>query len=176
MRRLNLLVPGVLCLFILAFTAAAEADDTFSALGQVVDANGNAVSGATVTIVNDAYKKVAATKTDASGNFAFDNVSTDGRLVKVLVSYTDTNGNTYTVPPEFSLWVPASGTIDINRRSTQLTDYPPSVKSSRASGQILTTGYFPPAQSPLNRNALAVALVLGVILLVGVYWLLRRML
>ena len=115
-------------------------------------------------------------KTDASGNFAFDNVSTDNRLVKVLVSYTDTNGNTYTVPPEFGLWVPASGTIDINPSSTQLTDYPPSGKSPHAGGQILTTGYLPPAQSPLNRNALAIALVLGVILLAGAYWLLRRML
>jgi hypothetical protein len=180
MRRPNLFILGILCLFIIVSVAAAEADDTFNTYGQVTDANGNQLPGATATMVNFAYKTVASTTTDANGNFAFKNVSTDNRLVKVIISYTDKNGNTYRIPPEFSMWFMANGNVYLNKDSTQLTDYPPADISTHASRLAINPVIFPmtkpPAQMPLNVNAFALALALGVILLAGIFLILRRIL
>lgn len=178
MRRLNFLILCMLCLFIIVFTVSAEADDTFSAYGRVIDANNNYVSGATVTMENFAYKMVATTTTDVNGNFAFTGVSTEHRVVKVLISYTDKNGNTYSIPPEFSLWYSANGTIFINEDSTRLTDYPPSSVSARIGKLTITPVSFPSTKPSLpisqNVNALAIALALGIILIVGTFWILRK--
>lgn len=166
-----------LCLFIMVFAIVAEADDTFSAHGQVTDSNGNHVSGATVTMVNYAYKAVASTKTDANGNFAFDNVSTDNRMVKVLVSYTDKDGTTYVIPPEFSMWFYATGRVNINKNSTQMTDYPPSDTGAQPTLKPINfQSTKPSTQIPLNEDALAIALALGIVVLAGAYVLLRRIL
>jgi hypothetical protein len=158
----------MLCLFIMAFAVTAEADDTFSARGQVTDANGNPVPGADVTMVNMAYTTVASTKTDTNGNFAFDNVVKQGNVVKVLVSYTDDNGMTYSMPPEFGLWFSANGTVDIKKVATQILDYPPTEQPAN----IPSTK--PSAQIPVNVNTLAIALLLGIVMLAGTYWLLKR--
>lgn len=180
MRRLSLFIMCTICLFIIVFAAAAEADDTFNTFGQVTDANGNQLPGATVTMENFAYKTVASTTTDANGNFAFDNVSTDNRLVKVLVSYTDKNGNTYRIPPEFSMWFMANGNVYLNKDSTRLTDYPPSGISTHVNRLTINPVNLPmtkpPAQMPLNVNAFTLALALGIILLAGIFWVLRRIL
>lgn len=168
MRRLNFVVFCMLCLFIMAFAVAAEADDTFSARGQVTDANGNPVPGADVTMVNMAHKAVASTKTDLNGNFAFDNVYKGGNVVKVVVSYTDKNGTMYSIPPEFGMWFPANGTVDINKNSTQILDYPPTVQPANLPSTK------PSTQIPLNVSALAIALMLGIVMLAGAYWLLRK--
>jgi hypothetical protein len=152
----------------MAFAVTAEADDTFSARGQVTDANGNPVPGADVTMVNMAYTTVASTKTDENGNFAFDNVYKEGNVVKVLVSYTDDNGVTYSMPPEFGLWFSANGTVDIKKVATQILDYPPTEQPAN----IPSTK--PSAQIPINVNALAIALLLGIVMLAGTYWLLKR--
>jgi hypothetical protein len=157
----------MLCLFIMAFAVTAEADDTFSARGQVTDANGNPVPGADVTMVNMAYKAVASTKTDVNGNFTFNDVNKGGNVVKVVASYTDTNGRTYSMPPEFGMWFPANGTVNINKNATQILDYPPTVQP------IDLSSMKPSAQIPLNVSALAIALVLGIVILAGAYWLLR---
>ena len=180
MHRQKLFVLGTLCLFIIVFAVSAEADDTFTAYGQVTDANGDYVSGANVTMENFAFKTVTSTTTDKNGSFAFINIPTENRMVKVYVSYTDENGNTYTIPPEFGLWYNAYGKIFINTISTQLTNYPPSVASSHASGLTTHPVNFPstktPAQMPLNESAFVIAIVLGIILLAGAYWLLRKFL
>lgn len=180
MHRQQLFVLGILCLFIIVFAVSAEADDTFTAYGQVTDANGNYVSGANVTMENFAFKTVASTTTDKNGSFAFINIPTENRMVKVIISYTDEKGNTYAIPPEFGLWYNAFGKIFINTGSTQLTNYPPPVASSHVSG--LTThpvnlpSTKPPSQMPLNEHAFIIAIVLGIILLAGTYWLLRKIL
>lgn len=167
MCRINFVVFCTLCFFIMAFAVAAEADDTFSARGQVTDANGNPVPGADVTMVNMAYNAIASTKTDVNGNFAFDNVYKGGNVVKVVVSYTDKNGTMYSVPPEFGMWFSANGTVNVNKNSTQILDYPPTVQPiSLPSAKPLT-------QIPINVSALAIAMVLGIVMLAGAYWLLR---
>ena len=124
-KTLNLLLICVI-LFSLFAVANASADGTpFSAMGQVTDRYGNGVAGATVTMVDNNYKQVAKTKTDSNGNFEFVSISVETSTVKVLTTYTDDNGKTYTIPPEWSNWFPASGSIFVNSTYTKFPDYPP---------------------------------------------------
>jgi Sec-independent protein translocase protein TatA len=94
-------------------------------MGKVTDRYGNGVADATVTLVDNNYKQVAKTKSDVNGDFEFVSISLDTETAKVLTSYTDDTGKTYTVQPEFSKWFQASGTQWILQNSTQITDYPP---------------------------------------------------
>ncbi len=124
-KTLNLLLICVI-LFSLFAVANASADGTpFTAIGQVTDRYGNGVAGATVTMVDNNYKQVAKTKSDANGNFEFVSVSVETSTVKVLTTYTDDNGKTYTIPPEWSNWFTASGSKSVNATYTQFPDYPP---------------------------------------------------
>jgi hypothetical protein len=115
------------------FSAGAEAS-TFTAMGTVTDANGNPLQNATVTMVDNNYKQVAQTKSDAAGNFEFVSVDPGTATCKVLTSYTDSNGTTYSVPPEYSDWFVADGSVLINETYTQITDYAPAAFT--AMGQV----------------------------------------
>ena len=115
------------------FSAGAQAS-TFNASGIVTDANGNPVQNATVTLVNNNYIQVAKAQTDPSGNFDFTNVDPGTTLCKVLTTYMDSNGKTYTVPPEYSSWFACDGMVSINETYTRITDYAP--PSFSAMGQV----------------------------------------
>lgn len=57
-----------------------------SITGQVVDASGAAVSGATVTVTNDSNGQSATTKTDAAGNFTISNFPVGTASIKVTAA------------------------------------------------------------------------------------------
>ncbi len=174
MRFRWLLILGVLCFFIVVFSFTAEAQVTFNASGRVLDGDGAPVQGANVAIENMGFKTVASTQTDANGSFSFTNVYAGTSVAKVLTTYTDKNGMTYNVPPEFSQWFSTEGNVLINTRNTMLTEYRPSVSKVQVIGPAMV-----PVKSftfPANGSVLAVALLLGILLLVGTYWLLRRVL
>ena len=76
-------------------------------------------------MVDNNYKQVAKTKSDANGNFEFVSISVETSTVKVLTTYTDDSGKTYTVPPEWSNWFNAAGSIQVNSTYTKFSDYPP---------------------------------------------------
>ena len=174
MRFRCLLILGVLCFFIVVFTFTAEAQVTFNVSGRVLDGDGAPVQGANVAIENMGYKTVASTQTDANGDFTFTNVYAGTSVAKVLTTYTDKNGTTYNVPPEFSQWFSTVGNVNINTRNTMLTEYRPSVSEAQAVGPaIAPVGSF---AFPANVSALAVALLLGILLLAGTYLLLRNVL
>lgn len=147
-KTLNLLLICVL-LFSLFAVANASADGTpFTAIGTVTDRYGNGVAGATVTMVDNNYKQIAKTKSDSNGNFEFVSVSVDTTTVKVLTTYTDDAGKTYTVPPEWSNWFNAAGNIQVNSTYTKFSDYPApsygyvsgSIQTSTGSGAMALDG------------------------------------
>lgn len=174
MRFRCLLILGVLCFFIVVFTFSAEAQVTFNASGRVIDGDGTPVQGANVAIENMGFKTVASTQTDANGDFTFTNVYAGTNLAKVLTTYTDKNGTTYNVPPEFSQWFTTVGNVNINTRNTMLTEYRPSVSEVPViRPTIAPVGSF---TFPANGSALAVALLVGILILAGMYWLLRSVL
>ena len=76
-KTLNLLLICVILFSLFAVTNASADGTPFSAMGQVTDRYGNGVAGATVTMVDNNYKQVAKTKTDANGNFEFVSVSVE---------------------------------------------------------------------------------------------------
>ena len=124
MRLSKMVLVGILCIVALTFVFSAGAEaSTFTATGTVTDANGNPVPGAVVTMVDNHYGQVAKTHTDDNGSFLFDNIDIGTLTFKVLTSYTDSSGKTYTVPPEYSNWLNAEGLVKINQTYTQITDF-----------------------------------------------------
>jgi len=172
MRFRCLILLYVLCFFIVIFTFTAEAQETFSASGKVIDMNGAPVQGAQVAIENMGFKTFTSTQTDANGDFSFTNVYAGTNVAKVLTTYTDKTGTTYRVPPEFSQWFAAEGNVIINTSNTMLTDYPPSTPIVRAVGPTIMPSLS--FNTPINRSALTVALLLGIVLLAGTYLFLRK--
>ncbi len=124
MRSRNFLITGIFCLFIMAFAVADAAAETVTVYGTVIDANGNPVQGADVTIVDNNYVTVAETLSDASGNFEFPGLELGTATFKALASYSDGN-KTYSTPAVYALWHASSGTQYINESETQLPDYAP---------------------------------------------------
>ncbi len=80
----------------------------YHATGTVTDANGDPVAGAEVTLLDDSYSVLAATTTDANGNFEFLNISMSGSgLVKAFVTYVH-EGQNYSTRLENVQWTDAS--------------------------------------------------------------------
>jgi hypothetical protein len=122
------ILPGVAALFVLVLmmAPAVATTDRLTALGKVTDWNGNPVQGADVTLIDDSFRTLGATTTDALGDFRFIDVNlSDSSYVKARVSYVHT-GQTYTVSLENVRWNDASGgLINIDLKDTRLYNYPP---------------------------------------------------
>ena len=124
MRMSMKALVGILCIVALTFVCSAAAQaSTFTAMGTVTDANGYPIPNATVILVNNNYVQVSQVHSDNNGNFEFVSVDPGTVTCKVLTTYTDSNGKTYSLPPEFSNWFLANGTVMINQTYTQITDY-----------------------------------------------------
>lgn len=120
-------IIGISATIVLAFAIlpAVSLAATFSATGTVTDVNGDPVSGAKVSLIDDSYNILAATMTDANGNFQFANGTIDGSsLVKAHVTFVH-NGRNYSTRLENVNWIDVSqGTVSIPVNDTRLYDYP----------------------------------------------------
>ena len=88
----------------LAVMPAMSLAETITVTGTVTDANGDPVAGAKVTLMDDSFNTLAATTTDANGNFQFLNASMYGSgLVKALVTYVH-DGHNYSTRLENVNW------------------------------------------------------------------------
>jgi protocatechuate 3,4-dioxygenase beta subunit len=127
-KVISLLLLGIISLSLVAVTGAhAQGGAPFSIGGQVVDRYGNPIAGADVTLVDNAYKVLGTMKTNENGNFDFINKVADTETCKVIISYTDAEGKVYKIPPEWSKWYNAKGTITIPVSETTISNYPPPV-------------------------------------------------
>ena len=143
---------------------------SFTAMGQVTDKNGNPVEGARVMLIDDNNKEAATARSEASGNFEFANLvpTTKNFTVQVLFingsqSFKAASSHTY----------PQTGTIIIDRADTKLNDYSPSAVIPQTTA-VTTPVITAVPEKPANSNALAIALLIGVLLLAGIYLLLRK--
>ena len=143
---------------------------TFSAMGTVTDKNGNPVEGARVMLIDDNKKETAATRSDANGNFEFVSMvpTTKNFTVSVLFindsqSYKTSSHRAY----------PQSGTLFIDNADTSLPDYSPSVVSQQTTVVTVPVSTAV-AETPVNVTALAIALLIGILVLAGAYLLLRK--
>ncbi|MGA9140514.1 MAG: carboxypeptidase regulatory-like domain-containing protein [Methanocella sp.] len=93
--------------------------------GTVTDVNGDPVSGADVTLVDDSLDTLGVVRTDANGNFGFYNVSMNGStIVKALVTYVH-NGQSFSTRSENVIWIDVSqGLVTIPVNDTRLYNYP----------------------------------------------------
>lgn len=109
----------------LAVLPALSLADSITATGTVTDVNGHPVAGADVTLLDDSYRALGATKTDANGNFQLVNASTFGSsLIKAFVTYVH-DGQNYSTRLENVLWIDvSSGLVSIPLNETRLYDYP----------------------------------------------------
>ena len=96
----------------------------FSISGEVIDANGNPVPGANVTLLDNYNNVLEEETTGQSGTYQFLNVVSNTKMVAVTVDFTK-DGVAYTNPYYIIHWYPANGAEDIPGNATQITDYPP---------------------------------------------------
>jgi hypothetical protein len=109
----------------LAVLPALSLAETIIVMGTVTDVNGDPVSGANVTLIDDSFKTLGVVKTDTNGNFRFYNVSTYGSsIVKALVTYVH-DGQNFSTKPENARWVDVSqGLVNFPAEETRLYGYP----------------------------------------------------
>ncbi|CAJ36362.1 carboxypeptidase regulatory-like domain-containing protein [Methanocella arvoryzae] len=97
----------------------------FTALGQVIDAGGNGIAGATVTLYDGIYQVIGTNTTNQDGTFVFTNVIASSPGCKAKVNYTAADGTSYETRLNNVLWYPTdTGIVRFNAQDTQLTDYP----------------------------------------------------
>ena len=139
-------------------------------MGQVTDKNGNPVEGARVMLIDDNNKETAATRSDSNGNFEFVSLAPTTKNFTVSVLYINDSQSYKTAP---SPAYPQSGHVYIDKAYTTLTNYPSSAVSQQTT--VTTTPVSTAvAEKPVNVNALAIALLIGILVLAGVYLLLRK--
>ncbi|AFC99734.1 PEGA domain containing protein [Methanocella conradii HZ254] len=127
-KVISLLLLSIISLSLIAVTGAYAAGGTpFSISGQVIDRYGNPIAGADVTLVDSNYKVIGTMKTNENGDFDFINKVAETDTCKVLVSYTDSDGKVYKIPPEWCAWNNTKGTTILPTRYTTIPDYPPPV-------------------------------------------------
>jgi len=131
--KMNIIV-GAMALVAIALTVlpALSIAGTFAATGTVVDEKNNPVPGATVELISDeisgaSWKVLAATTSDASGAFRFENVPHTGYgAVKVKATYVH-NGTAYASQLTNMRWYDVTGgTVNFGPDDTRLYHYPES--------------------------------------------------
>ena len=108
----------------LSMSPALAAGSNFSISGQVVDALGNPVQGADVTLIDYNYHILGINTTNQDGDYDFVNVVSDVDTVTVRVNLTR-DGVTYEIPAYYTLWYQSKGIQYINSSQTQFPNYPP---------------------------------------------------
>jgi hypothetical protein len=125
MRRYYLAISIAIVTLLGVFTGHAIAQSTpFSISGQVVDAKGNPVTGAIVTLIDNNYNVLGTETTGQDGTYDFLNVVSNTSMVTVSVSFT-ADGVAYTLPSYFTRWYPTQGIQIVPSSETQFYDYPP---------------------------------------------------
>src|SRR5208337_2140848 len=109
MRLIYLAMGVAIVTLLFAFAGHAIAQSApFSISGQVIDANGNPVSGAIVTLIDSNYNVLGTKMTGNDGTYDFLNVISNYGTVTVRANFTKDNV-TYTVPSYYTRWYNAQG-------------------------------------------------------------------
>lgn len=124
-KVINILLIGIILLSLTAVIGAHASGTPYSVSGTVIDRYGNPIPGADVTLVDYTGNTIKSMKTDSNGNFVFVNVVAETNTSRVQVSYTDSDGTTYTMPSYYCHWYPTKGMIMIPSADTQIPTYPP---------------------------------------------------
>jgi Sec-independent protein translocase protein TatA len=123
-KLINLLLISIILLSLTAVTGVNAAGTAFSISGMVVDRYGNPLSGADVTLIDNAYKTISSKKTNDNGVFDFINVIADTDTCTVRISFTDTDGTKYEMPTYYARWYPTKSIQNIPSSETQIPNYP----------------------------------------------------
>lgn len=126
-KFINLLLISLILLSLTAVSGANAAGTTFDISGKVVDRLGYPVPGADVTLIDWNYKTLKTDKTDENGNYYFINVVADTNTCSVRISYTDTDGKKYEMPPYYASWYTTKGMWFIPATETIIPTYPPPI-------------------------------------------------
>jgi hypothetical protein len=107
------------------YSTAGVQSAPFSISGQVIDASGNPVPGANVTLMDNYNNVLREETTGQNGTYNFLNVVSDSNMVAVTVDFTK-DGVAYTNPAFYIIhWYPAMGIQTIPGSQTRIIDYPP---------------------------------------------------
>jgi uncharacterized protein YfaS (alpha-2-macroglobulin family) len=143
----------------------------FSAMGTVTDANGAPLEGARVMLIDSNFKETQATRSDTNGNYEFVSVPKTAENFTISVLFIK-NNQSYKASSTYQY--PESGVQTIGTMS--VSGYTPFAVSQQATVQ--TTEPSPTitaaAEAPLNGTAFALALLIGLLALTGVYLILKR--
>ena len=126
--KMNILVGAAALFAIVLMTVPAIATTgTVTATGCVTDERSNPVQGATVTLIDDNFRELGTTTSDASGNFKFQDAGlASSPDVKVKISYSH-NGTIYNSSLSDMQWYDAStGLVSFSLNDTRLYHYPES--------------------------------------------------
>jgi Carboxypeptidase regulatory-like domain len=146
----------------------------------VTDADGRPLPGANVTLIDMNFKSMGIKVTDENGNFDFVNMNSTTNTVSVRVSYFD-GTKVYENPSYFYLWYPAKGMQYVNHNETRLESY----RLPSTAVTLAPTIHPPPplniqptSQPAVEYNvpALALACILGIVSIFGIYFLFKKFL
>lgn len=124
--KLYILAGAVaIAIITLVMMQAVAAAEQVTAMGTVVDELGRPVPGATVRLIDENYRELGTTTSDANGNFRLVNVElASSSILKAKVSL-NYNRTTYTNRLENMQWYDASqGILSFNANDTRLYGYP----------------------------------------------------
>lgn len=138
MRLSNVLFITAAVAVLLAAPAFATGNFTIS--GTVSDANGAPIQGADVTLADNYEHPVKTIKTDANGNFLFEDANVSTNLCALLVSYYDGN-TTIKLPGYYIKRYPASGIQHVDPSESRFDFYtlPGSTPNVTAAPTIIAT-------------------------------------
>jgi hypothetical protein len=123
--RLYYFAIGVAVVTLLcAFAGHAIAQSApFSLAGQVIDASGNPISGAVVTLLDSNSAVLGVETTGNDGSYDFLNVVSNTSNVRMTVIFMN-GGTAYTLPSNYTRWYPAQGIQVVPGNETQIFNYP----------------------------------------------------
>ncbi len=137
MGRVNSIICALAALVIFSILPVTAA--TCTVHGIVIDADGNPVPGAVVTLFDGDRTELSSVTTNAAGSYTFSNVYVSTDLCTVRVFYNDLR-KTYNNAAYFDVWYQARGDVTIPTKDSQLGTYHRTTTASAStSGSPLST-------------------------------------
>src|ERR1700730_14515540 len=145
---------AVLCLVCILKTSSTQAQAVFGGiLGTVTDAQGNAVSGAKVTVTSLTKNTVSETITNESGNFSVTHLIPDNYRVRIeSTGFKAFDVASITVNADSSVNVDATLQIGEVTQTVEVTGEIPQLQTDRADVDIQFSQKYVEDLPILNRN------------------------